>query len=501
MKRFLTVCAAPLLAAVLVVSAFAAEFAPVVWADEAETPDISAKGGYPRLAELSDGTLLACHGEYISFSSDDGKTWTETKPLPAAGTYTSETTTHTLSKANHQPYVLPGMGENGQDLVFVAYRSHTKGFDFYTAGEFYTSIRIVASMDGGKTFGDEVVLIEGICNRATEGSTVTATTSSFRGYWEPMMLQINDNEMALYYADDLSVAASHAGNSQQIRYLLYDISTGTWDTTPYLAIDGETRTGSVYRRSRDGMPSVTKLMDGSFAMVIETFDYNIRPFADSGKSGHAEYVVSLARSLDGKTWDQAGILPIIAPTDVLTATSIASGHVCAAPYIATLPDGRVAISYQTDEDYLGSTDGLSTINKSNLSVVVSNAPLTYDSAVAYTTGGPSSSFTKLEDPFGRVENGYQLWNSVSCYDGHLYVVSSTNVNGETGKAAVKLRRADLVIYDLNDDGKISFFDVLIALRAIGQGGGEYFASQLDYNADGSLDIADALSLLRTAMKG
>ena len=159
MKRFVTVCAALLLAAVLAVSAFAADLTPVTWTDAAETPNISTKGGYPRLAELSDGTLLACHSEYISFSSDKGVTWTETKPLPAAGTYTSETTTHTLTKANRQPYVLPGKGENGQDLVFVAYRCHTKDFGTATVGEFYTSLRVVVSTDGGLTFGDEEILI------------------------------------------------------------------------------------------------------------------------------------------------------------------------------------------------------------------------------------------------------------------------------------------------------------------------------------------------------
>lgn len=499
MKRFLTVCAALALAAVLTASAFATDFAAISWVDAAETPDISKKGGYPRLAQLSDGTLLACHGDYISFSSDKGGTWTETRPLPAAGTYTSATTTHSLTKANHQPYVLHGMGENGKDLVFVAYRCHTKGFEFYTEGEFYTSIRVVISMDGGVTFGNEVVLIENTCNR-NSGGTVNATTSSFRGYWEPMLLQINDNEVALYYADDLSVGATLAGNSQQIRYMLYNIETGTWDTTPYIAVDGSTRTGSVYRRSRDGMPSVTKLIDGSFAMVIETFDYNTRSFSGSS-TGRSEYVISLVRSLDGKNWDQSGVLPIIAPTDVFTAVSVQKGHVCAAPYIATLPSGRVVITYQTDEDYIGPTDGLATIYKSNLSVVVSNEPLTYNSEIAHTLGGPSSNFTKLEDPFGRVENGYQLWNSVSCFDNSLYVLSGVNVNGG-GQAAVKLRRADLVVYDLNADGKVSLSDVMYALRAIGtQDAGEYALSQLDYNADGVMTIADALSLLCTVMQG
>lgn len=497
MKRMQICCAALLLALAMPLSASAAFLEAVEFAPESETP-ARLSGGYPRMEMLSDGTLLLCHSENVSRSTDGGATWTTARPLSYAATYRADTgTVHALTRANQQPFVLRGMGDGGRDLVMIAYRCHTKNFTYTTVGEFYTSLRIATSTDGGVTFGEEQILLEATCSRRTSDSQTVREGCSFRGFWEPMLVALDDSTVALYFADDLSVDPTYASFRQQIRYLLYDIPSGTWSRTSYVAVDGETRTNSRLG-SRDGMPAVTRLSDGSFAMVIEAQDYNARTYvAKDGtetERGYAGLVISLARSRDGKTWKNEDVLPILAPTDTMTAGSLENAHVCAAPYITALPDGRVAISYQTDEGYVG-TEVSDTSRRSALSVAVSKEPLTFDSKVAYTTGGVSDSFTALENPLGREESGYQIWNSVGSFGGYLYAVSQTGTNGATGENAVRIRRAKLVQTepDLDGDGVLTLLDIFAALQ--NSRTGKWHPLELDYNGDGVFTLADVLCRL------
>lgn len=500
MKKLLSACLVLLCAALLLpaVGALGAVtpvgYPAVVWDDAATTPAVSASGTYPRMARLGDGRLLVTHSANVSFSADEGRSWSTTRPLPTPQA-TALSGAHVLNPANHQPFVLPGMGEDGRDLVMIAYRCDTNGFGASTVGEFYTSLRVVTSRDGGETFGDEIVLIENTCLRRTEEhANDNSIYSSYRGYWEPMPVQTDNDTVLLYYADDLSVEADKSPWRQQIRYFTYSIASGAWntDTTNNIAIDGSIRTSSTLG-SRDGMPAVTKLSDGSFAMVIEAQDYNnrsyIRPDGTKTEKGYAGMVITLAFSEDGKTWPIEKMRPIAAPTNLFTAGSIAAGYSCGAPYIATLPDGRVAVSYQSSEDYIGDR-GVSLPYV--LRTIVSNEPLTYNSDIIATEGGVSSSFTALDAPFPAVRNESQVWNSVSCIDGRLYALSSTRVTGKAGSAAVKVRRSVPIAFitDLDGNGRLDLADIHGLLGALSTGA--YPPSQLDYNGDGVFNIADVL---------
>lgn len=499
MKKGLSVCAALLCAAVLLLTAGAADYAAVVWEDTASV--VSTVGTYPRMTRLSDGRLLVTHGVNVSLSADEGKTWDTAQPLPAPQ-QTALSGSHRLNPANHQPFVLLGGGADGRDLVMIAYRCDTAGFGASTVGEFYTSLRLVTSCDGGETYGDEIVLIENTCLRRTEEhANDNSIYSSYRGYWEPMMIRADDDTVLLYYADDLSVEAEKAPWRQQIRYFTYSIASGKWntDTTDNIAIDGSVRTSSTLG-SRDGMPGVTRLADGSFAMVIEAQDYNtrsyIRPDGTKTATGYAGLVITLAFSEDGRNWPVEKMRPIAAPTNLFTAGSIAAGYSCGAPYIATLPDGRVAVSYQSSEDYIGDR-GVSLPYV--LRTIVSNEPLTYNSDITATEGGVSPSFTALESPFAPIENEYQVWNSLCCIGSRLYALSSTRVTGKAGSAAIKINRSVPVefIIDMDGDGEINLADVACLLRALATGA--YPPSQLDYNGDGRFDIADVLYRLTAVL--
>lgn len=412
MQKLRFIVALTLTACTLCICAFAAtDDATLYWSDVDATPNNTEVSGYPRFAQRADGMLLmTTDSGHISYSTDKGVTWTKasqklTKNAKATITTASETT-HSLSRANFQLFVLP------DGTILLAYRSHTNTSKYTEGDEFYTSIRAMTSTDGGMTFTDEQILVEQIATRSS-------------GFWEPFMIMLDDDTVAMYYADDLNVLAPSAHAKQRIAFLTYTISTDTWSTEPEVAINREPMT------TRDGMPTITALKDGGFAMVVEAQDY--ASWRDLGTN--STFVVGLSLSKDGRTWS--------APVATVAPADLNAGILCAAPSIATLPDGRVIITYQTDTSYTGSY-GASATYKRGLGAAISNAPLTADTELVKTTGGAAKGFTLLTDLFPLVENRCQIWNTVSCFGNDVYLAGTSYLNAEDGSrsgACIRIRRA------------------------------------------------------------
>lgn len=442
----------------------------VAWEEESLLSPVNASG-YPRLAMLEDGTLLLTSEGLLCKSSDGGENWVRENPKfmgASASVVSKNGITHLLSRENWQLFVL------SDDRIMLAYRARTASYKAdvksYTKGEFYTSIRVIYSSDGAKTFGNEEILVEN-------------TANAFNGYWEPFIIQIDERTLALYYANDLDGVT--LGAQQNICYVTYDLETETWDKTQRVAING------ISRSSRDGMPVVTQLSDGSFAMVFEAFDYNRRSY--NGVYGQSPFVISLSRSADGKNWSTP--VPIAAPEN------ITAGYTCAAPYITTLGDGRVSVSYMCNEDYIG-IPSEDSVQNSNMDVIVSKKPMTLDSVIVATSGGASPSFEKAENPITQVRNGFQIWCCLAYLDGRLYAACSSGTNDGSESAKLKLRRADLrsaTTFDLNWDGKINFADVCFELWSVTSQPELSEAYHLDFNRDGILSAADVLLVLRQVL--
>ena len=384
--------------------------ATLLWSEPAATPNYTRANGYPRFAQLADGTLImTTDSGYVSHSTDKGLTWTRAAQkviVNAAATKTTATQTHKLSRANFQPFVLP------DGTVLLAYRSHTSGYAG-NGNEFYTSIRVMTSTDGGRTYENEQILVEDVAQRED-------------GFWEPFMIMLDDDTVAMYYADDLNVD-SHA--KQRIAFLIYKISTGEWDTEPRVAINRPSMS------TRDGMPTVTALKDGGFAMVTESQDYASWIGSNKLLGIKCTFIVGLSLSADGYTWSDP--VPVFAPKD-LTA-----GELCAAPSIATLPDGRVVITCQTDSAYSGYTVSSDTYMR-GMGVMISNAPLTVDTKLTKTTGGAAEGFTQVEGVIPHEENRFQIWNTVSCFGNDLYLAGTSSLNAADSTrsgACIRLRHA------------------------------------------------------------
>ena len=371
---------------------------PFAFASRAVTlPDVP-EAGYPRFATLPDGTLLLASGQSVRLSRDKGMNWTrrDVQQAVARSVISSTGTRHDLSRESWQPFVVP------DGTVMLAYRSRTRGYRKRSGKEFYTSIRVISSRDGGEHFSDEVILAE-------------AVAKDFNGFWEPYLIQIDERTVALYYSDDLNVA--RVPYQQKIQYVTYDIPTRKWDKRVRTAIDG------VPRHSRDGMPSVCRLQGGGFAMVIEAQDY-LKINAPAGVVRDCVFVIGLSRSQDGLTWSDP--VPVWAPADMT------AGHRCAAPFIAALPDGRVVISCMADEGYTGEPGRNETLN-CRFAAIASTVPLTLATVLEPTTGGLSKGFAALPPFFPAESRSYQIWNTVYCDGTDLYLAGDYGVNKTDGR--------------------------------------------------------------------
>ena len=326
----------------------------------------------------------------------------------------------------------------------------------------------MTSTDGAETFTNEVIVAE-------------QTANSMNGFWEPFMIQTDENTVLIYYSDDLNV--KNPEKQQNIVYHEYDLAAKEISEAK-VAIDG------VARNSRDGMPVVTKLRYGGYAMVIEAHDYTNRYY--EGHRYNCVFVIGLSLSADGKTWSAP--VPVVAPHD------LNAGSRCAAPFITTLPDGRVLISYMTEDDYTG--EKLPNGNHMNCvyGAVTSDDVLTLETKLTASQGGPSTGFTELPDLFEDPETGYMIWNTVFASGNYLYFAGSAGTNNGSVSTAIQIRRADIsktvVNGDMDKDGLVTLKDTLIALKEFGSATALY---KYDINNDGIISFADALAVLRAAL--
>ncbi len=356
---------------------------PIQWEDDSQ---FSLNGGYARLLDMPDGRLAMAYSSgnaiMFSISSDDGKTWTES---------------YKVAQISQTPLGQPASNANANAVVMangdimVAFRCHTPSNTAYT--QFYSSIRFCISSDGGKTWSADKTVVENTYN----GSKGT-------GFWEPHMIYVKDGRLAMYYANDCLGGDAKDypfvkdSIYQHIIVHLYDEATGSFGA-PIIASNGEVH------NSRDGMPVVCKLSDGSYAMVIESSAYR----------SNYPFVIQILFSEDGIVWSE--------PKTVFSPSG--NGHYAGAPYITCLEDGRIVISCQATEGS-GSTLSSTIHNNSAMNVIISEKPITYADRDTIT----QKSFKKIFfNPFtSETENSFSIWPAMSVHNGKLYCVAQCGHN-------------------------------------------------------------------------
>ena len=260
-----------------------------------------------------------------------------------------------------------------EDGLYLAYRAIGD-----TPEGYYTSLRVHVSEDGGKSWRFHSVITENL-----------EPEHNFNGVWEPCLGEMNGKLVCLYANDSTAVTGR-----QNIESLTWD---GSRWTDRRIVSDGEKHD------SRDGMPVWTALSGGGYACVIESTRYR-----DEGYP----FVIQLLYSADGTRWSE--------PRDVYVPAT--KGSKAAAPGVAELPDGRLAVTFQTDEDKEEKGDGVSV---SKLICTVRRVP-------ACLLG--RGSFTTPKKLFPDEYDGCSLWGAVCCCHGALYYGAATAL----GEAIVKV---------------------------------------------------------------
>lgn len=339
-------------------------------------------GGYPRIISLKNGDVFMTYSSKSAISTDNGVNFTN--PLTAVTTTADPVEGKNLLKGNLTPIELP----NGNVAVF--YRAVAAG------NNYYSSIRYKIYNVISKTYGEEKIFLE---NYNPKNDTT--------GLWEPTPYFTASGELYVYVSVDISGSASYNGIDSN--YGL--VCTGGYQNIVAVkcSVNGDEITvngrqiviSGVSRKSRDGMNVITKLSDGSYAMVFEgTVNNNYRVFICYSKD----------------------MLNFTAPQQVFYNASYSSG----APYVVTLPDGRIAVSYFTDEDYKGTpVDGY---KGKVMRLYVSNSVVKYGDSLT------KSSFT--QKTFHTCQDTEYLSYGSMAVIGNRFFITGTNGSND-GAVSVK----------------------------------------------------------------
>ncbi len=323
---------------------------------------------YPRMFTTSKGTVLCAFDTNddggrskikLTRSTDNGKTWTKT-PVTVGEV-------EGLDCANAAFIEYDG-------LLLCGYRANA-----LNGGEYTSALYVSKSTDDGLTWSRHSVI--------DTATTPAQSSSDCGGIYEPYFMEL-DGKLVVYFASDRIGKSVQSMAAQNIEMMTYDKTSGTWGDLR-VALNG------TEHKSRDGMAVIDKFSDGSgYAMVIEATNVSGHPF-----------VIQLYTSANGYDWTFRYNLYI--PEK--------KGKKAGAPYIKTLPDGRIAVSFQTDNDATATGDGVS-----YMMTMISKEPLTRTSRINANT------FEEATKPFYTPDGCYSVWNSIEVSGDYFLEFSSVN---------------------------------------------------------------------------
>lgn len=286
----------------------------IFW-DTTTRKNIFNGGGYSRLIVLQDGRLMACaewDGIVISFSKNQGKTWTSMRRI--------------VTNKNNTPNCVPDLIQLSDGTIIVAYNPRPS--QPYTADRRF-GIRCVRSTDNGVTWSKEIFVND-------------ASYTFDNGCWEPSMLELPNGDLQLYFADEGPYTSS---SEQQISVCTSTDGGLNWS---------KARKVSFRAGYRDGMPAPVLLSDGNtIAVAIE----------DNGWSGIGDFIPTIVRTTLSRNWSTpVGATGNRAKMIDYSYCPVAKGG---APYLCVMPSGETVCSHQSryghgDREqmyvYVGNTD-------------------------------------------------------------------------------------------------------------------------------------------------
>ncbi|KAH8882443.1 neuraminidase [Thozetella sp. PMI_491] len=310
--------------------------------DLLSAPVTAKNAAYPRLATLSDGSILAAftsfsgstHNLVVQRSTDGGITYS---PWGAIASGTGDL---------DNVFILEVPGSS-PPKVLAAFRNHDKSGSTYT----YYRITVTQSTDGGKTWSFLSTPVEG------------APSATNLGYWEPFMRIGADGKVQLTYSGLLS------GTNQETFRAVSSDGGATWTTPVNLHIHP---TNVNIRDGMQGIVSVTDAADGRAAlvMIMETTRRGIGIFS-------VEYAVSYD---DGATYPNRGTVHV--PTS--------TAHNAGAPQIAAVGNKGLVAIFMSDEDQSSTNWPTIASVKTVVSNGLSGGVVTWSESPAQLSPNPSA---------------------------------------------------------------------------------------------------------------
>lgn len=337
---------------------------------------VAAYGGngsaYSRMYPLKDGRLICAWPSSDGgkrcmkavFSEDDGKTWSKIRVL-----FYGEDQTKTL--ANVDIIQL----ESGQ--VLMAYRSNDRN-----ASQGYSSIRIHASDDNCETFYPHSIVCEMQQTGLKDGVSW--------GLWEPDFCYVN-GKLTCFFAIGKTVYEKPVIPSTDI--FEWNEAEKKWVQSHYTSNDTD-------KTDRNGMPIVDKLSTGGYLMSVETKRF----YASRGST----LLPYLLYSEDGVDWK--GVTGCFFPDNTASGGS---------PFWVELPDGRIVVAFQTDEDVEGTM-----FDTGDDSCKVTKIVVLKDGVDI--TKAHSWDWNESYDPFNTTPGKFANWPGMFIHNDYLYLYTSTN---------------------------------------------------------------------------
>ena len=372
---------------------------------------------YPRLYKLSsywnDNWLLGGDNGTILCrrSEDQGKTWSE--PVNV-----SNLPDHACSNVDF--FELP------THEIICSYRAVGKDSENLTK-KYNKKLFSSISKDGGRTWKDLGLIVDNYILAEKYGKTIEdAIKVSTRhkviiGFYEPFVFYLN-NKITLIYADDFTPAISNIMGKnyeddvkvQSIYSVTFNMKTYKWSNERKILMNGyikktPTNSSLLKRPSRDGMPVVDIMKDGTYVMVFEGSyrDISYKYFTGEKLDEIHPFVILISYSKDGINWSN--------PTEVFVPKNNASK--ASAPYICINDNNQLIISFQTDEDSV--TSGYIGDLYSVMKVIISKPGIKIEDI-------NKDSFYAATNNYKAPIGSKSVWNGMMLVDNKIYAVSSGN---------------------------------------------------------------------------
>lgn len=361
------------------------------WSTIAEDESISSinnytEWGYGRIIKLSDGSYFFT-SDLATSSATSLEGLKRTQALEKNDFIRDKNgnnTTTSIQMGNAQPIEYA----NGKIAIF--YRA---GGTYGTSYK-YSSIRVRISTDYGKTFGEPQILLENITSTAAEAET--------QGLYEPFPVLKDDGNIELFISCDIT--STENGNTslvatngrQNIIRMPIRVSNDTFIPGTAVIINNLKGTTNYHR---PGMTTISKLKDGSYIMAMERTN-ELNP--NTTKIG---FTICISYSKNLIDWT----LPIETITPKTTNSVVTENYLCQSPYIGVLDNGKIAVSYMSNENFQGDNyiNGNSFFRRCE--VAISEKEVKY---------GDSPAMIKQDNSFGYGSN-------IGCQYPGLYVEGNT----------------------------------------------------------------------------